>query len=243
MYRVKNVTPNSKEGSSLCGKTSLILSSSISDKLRHALQLKTWTAACWCVRSVWVIPFLLTMAFDWVETIVRWVMAQICIGYSSQNFWDWSALCLYQFDPRYPLAKSPMSPTTNQFTHSAVNQKCLELVPPRSNHQQSNLCAFKPSQSKHGKVSALPPESLACAVSGHHESLATVFMTLIWGSAILAAWEKTYLCQERVFFWLFLFVELKILNSMVPLHFGDLSSRFGCWMVHWLKHVCLHYKY
>lgn len=111
----KNVTTNNKKGSSSCGKTSLILflqPSSISDKLRYSLQVETWRATCWCVRSVWVIPFFLTMTFDWVETVVSllvwWVMIQIHVEYSSQNSWDRSALCLYQFDPRFPLAKSPL---------------------------------------------------------------------------------------------------------------------------------------
>lgn len=92
-------------------------------------------------------------------------MSQIYIGYSSQNSWEWPALHLYQFDPKFPLAESQMSHSPNQFIHGAVTQKQLELVSLRSDHQQRSPWAFKPSQSKHGKVLALPPDSSAPAVS------------------------------------------------------------------------------
>lgn len=169
MDGVKNVTPNKKTAFYLVGKLvsycfcyppASVTSSGTQCSWRPGqLHVDVW--------GLWVIPFLLTMAFDWVETIVRclfvsWMVTQICIGYSSQNSWDWPALHLYQFGSRFPLV---MLHSTNQFTHSAVKQKYLELVPPRSDHQQKNPMAFMPSQSKHRKVSVIPPESQAPAVS------------------------------------------------------------------------------
>lgn len=169
MNGVKNVTPNKKKvlypvgklvSYCFCCPPASVTSSGTPCSWRPGeLHVGVWGQS--------VIPFLLIMAFDWVETIVCcllvwWVMTQIYIGYSSQNSWDWSALRLYQFDPRLP---SAISRATNQFVHSAVKQKHLELVPPRSDHQQKNSMAFMLSQSKHGKDLARPPESLPSAGS------------------------------------------------------------------------------
>lgn len=81
--------------------------------------------------------------------------------------------------------------------------------------------------------------SCCVSVSNHHESLATAFRVFVWESAMSVAWEKT----GQSSFWLFLVVGLKILNLVMPLRFGELSSRFRCWGVHWSRHTCLPCKY
>lgn len=63
------------------------------------------------------------------------------------------------------LGESQMSCSIKPFIHDTVTQKQLKLLPPRRDPDQRNPRALIPSQSKHAKVSTLPPEPSAPAVS------------------------------------------------------------------------------
>lgn len=77
------------------------------------------------------------------------------------------------------------------------------------------------------------------AVQGIHVKFCNV--SSLRGNLALTGYS--FYCAILTIPLVYLAAGLKILNSVVPLCFGEVSSRFGSWMVCWSKCTYLHYKY
>lgn len=101
-----------------------------------------------------------------------------------------------------------------------------------------NISFSNKKGSSHGGKTSLVWKA-GCSVQGIH----VTFCNLISVRGKLGLTGHSFYFAVLTIALVYLAVGLKILNYMLPLCFGELSSRFGSWMVCWSKCMYLHYKY